>query len=161
MKNLTLALFALITICIVACKKKVDPVLSTPTPPAVTSDFRDKYTGDFRLYSTYTYVVHRSDMGGQRDTTITNNIDDVMVSYSISDSIEVLSPVATERGTYPAITFTYTTGDKFQYGIETNGHMIRKYQSHGWFITADSFVFSSGTYATNYTSIAIMEGKRK
>lgn len=158
MKNLALFVLAMLCCSVYSCKKKdADSGITTK----ITADFRDTYTGDFRLYCTAIYVVHRSDMGAQRDSTVTNYTSDITVSYAVSDSIEVLSPVATEAGKYPAITLTYSNGDKVQYGIEANGHMIRQYQSHAWFITADSLVISSGTYATNYTSIYEAEGKRK
>ncbi len=136
-----------------SCKKN-----KSTTP---TSDYRSQYTGNFSVNTTSIYIVHRSNMGSKRDSTVNYGTDDVTVSYSVSDSIDVKSPVASENGRYPAITFTYSSGNKVQYGIQADGRMMQIYQSGGWFYNADSFRFSSDTYATNYTSIYHVVGKRK
>lgn len=154
-----LIIAATICCCTYSCKKDNSTPPVPPTSP--TSDYRSQYTGEFKVYCKSLYVVHRSNMGGQRDSTASSSTDDVTVSYNILDSIDYMSPVASECGKYPAITFTYSGGSKVQYGIQTDGYMRLKYQSGGWFYNADSFRISSGTYATNYTSISNVVGKRK
>jgi hypothetical protein len=158
MKNLTLALFVLITICIVACKKKVDPIMSTPTPSS-TTDFRDKYTGTFEITSTVKNYAHPS--SGPADSSITTSSYTVTISYNITDSLTYISPLPTI--TWPALTFTKSSGSKEIMGIDSTGKLIRfsTYHSYGGgFVTLDSINHSATQSHTTTTTTYILTGHR-
>jgi hypothetical protein len=154
MKYLTLILLAILCGGIYSCKKK------ETINPVPTSDYRSKYTGDFRLYCTSISITHPSDTSGKRDSTVVYSTVDATVSFSTTDSIKILSPV--DNRTYPALTFTYSSGEKWQMGIEPDGRLVgNPYSSGGRFIGMDSVVYSSNVSHISTTGIYMMQGKRK
>jgi hypothetical protein len=155
MKSNLLNIVALICIVQISCKK------DNPTPPpAPTSDYRSQYTGEFTLYCKSINLSHPSDTSGKIDSTVTNYTVDATVSFASSDSIKIISPV--NNRTYPAITFTYSSGTKIQYGINADGSLVgNPYSSGGRFVSTDSIVYTSHESHISTTSIFMMQGKRK
>ncbi len=154
MKPIQHITLVIVLLLVAACKKTPEP---TPVP---TSDFRSDIVGEYKLTYIDTTYWHRDMKPG--DTTHTKYTDDVTISYSISDSVKIVSFTYGDT-LLPAIIFTWHGSGKIErFGMLSDAHLCGTGRySEGWFINKDSIAYSKSDHGVSFDWWAKINGRRK
>lgn len=156
MKNLTLVLLAIICGSIYSCKKS-----NTGITAKATADFRNKYTGVYTISQSGSTTYYPE--GASSYTTKAGHYGFVTVSHITTDSITAYWDPSNPRK-IPAVLFTYDSGVKAYYGIDSFGHFFRNTSpsgsDSGGFIGTDSIYQVYYNYTGHSSTVDTMWGHK-
>jgi hypothetical protein len=157
MKTIVLIVLTILCSSIYSCKKKDDSGINAKT----TADFRDRYIGTYNIYQrTVTSYYPEGGVSYAIDTTYYSI---VTISYTNTDSITAYWDPSSPRK-LPAVLFTYNSGNKTYYGIDTIGHFFRNTSpsggDSGGFIGTDSIYQVFHNYTGHTSTVDTMRGHK-